>query len=85
VRVFNIQIYCKFKRYSALEVVAESEPEARKLVQEHLRQRKPLGFSERQMLKKNPKRTPWKPGLRIKGAVISWAANEDAVKGVVCD
>src|SRR5262249_33371098 len=54
-----------FRVYGHLSVIATSEDEARALVEQHIAERKPLGFSEREIRKENPKRTPWVPGLRV--------------------
>src|SRR5262245_26516044 len=53
------------RHYSHLRVIATSDEEARQLVEQHLAERNPLGFSEAEMRRLNPRRTPWKPGLRI--------------------
>jgi hypothetical protein len=82
---FNVWLSANFSFYSGVRVNADSEEEARKLVLEHLRQRKPLGFSEREIRKRNPKRTPWKPGLQIMYVSKGGTANQGDVKGVVCD
>ncbi len=54
-----------FALYGHLGVIATNEAEAEALVEQHLSERKSLGFSEREIRKKNPRRTPWVPGLRI--------------------
>lgn len=54
-----------FKLYGHVTVIATTEAEAAALVERHLAEKKPLGFSEREIRKKNPKRTPWVPGLRL--------------------
>jgi hypothetical protein len=74
-----------FRFYSGVLVNATSEDEARQFVTEHLREKKPLGFSEREIRKKNPKRTPWKEGLTIAYVSPMGVSNKGAVKGVVCD
>jgi hypothetical protein len=71
--------------FGHLYVIATDEEEARKLVEQHLFEQKPLGFSEREMRKRNPKRTPSAPGLRI-GYFFPGIPVEDGAKiGVVND
>jgi hypothetical protein len=53
--------------YAAWTFVAESESAARALAEKHLEERKPFGFSEREIRSINPQRTPWVPGLKVVG------------------
>jgi hypothetical protein len=62
---FDVWIGLNGRFYSGLWVVATSEAEARKLVEEHLALKRSLGFSEREIRKRNPRRTPWQPGCFI--------------------
>src|SRR5262245_8538774 len=54
-----------FVLYGFLSAVATSEEEARALIEKHLADEGPLGFSESELRKPNPRRTLWRPGLKI--------------------
>jgi hypothetical protein len=71
--------------YSHLYVIATSEEEARQLVEQHLAERKPLGFSEAEIRRHNPRRTPWKPGLRIHFIMDSGPVEDGCKIGVVLE
>jgi hypothetical protein len=67
----------EFRHYSHLRVIATCEAEARALVERHLAERKPLGFSEAEIRKPYPKRTPWTPGIKIFYIMESAEARDD--------
>lgn len=71
--------------YSHIRVVATSEAEARQMAEQHLAEKKPLGFSEREIRRMNPKRTPWKPGVTIRYIDRPIKVSDDRPLGVVCD
>ena len=71
--------------YSGLYVVASSEAEARQLIEKHLALKRSLGFSERAIRSRNPKRTPWQPGCFIYHVMDLGPANEGDVIGVIWD
>lgn len=73
------------RHYSYVYVIATSKDHATALVQKHLDERKPLGFTEREIRKMNPKRTPWKEGVRIESIWDGSPANDSDEIGVVCD
>ncbi len=75
----------KARMYSHLRVIATSEKEARDLVEKHLSEKKPLGFSEREMRKRNPKRTPWIPGLSFRYFLGTVRVEDAEPIGVICD
>jgi hypothetical protein len=72
-------------RYGHLDVIATSEEEARILVEQHLAEGKALGFTEREIRKKYPKRTPWRPGLRVLYFFTSHPVDDNRKTGVVFD
>ena len=71
--------------YSHLDVIATDELEARTLVDNHLFERRPFGFSEREIRKVNPKRTPWKTGLRLGLLYERIEVTDNRPIGVVCN
>lgn len=71
-----------FRSYSHLPVVASSKAEARAIVEQHLADRKPLGFSEAAIRRPNPKQTPWIPGLRVFFILEGVEATEDEEAGI---
>jgi hypothetical protein len=73
------------KRYGHLAVIARSESEATRLLERHFSERKPLGFSEREIRKINPKRTPWRPGLKVLYFLSDYQVSDDHAIGVVFD
>lgn len=73
------------QRYGQLDVIATSEDEARTLIERHLAEGKALGFTEREIRKKNPKRTPWRPGLKLLYFFASHPVEDDCKTGVVFD
>jgi hypothetical protein len=82
---FDVWIGLNGRFYSGLYVIARSEAEARKLIEEHLAQKRSLGFSEREIRKRNPKRTPWAPGCFIYHVSDLGNANPGDPLGVIWD
>ncbi|MFO0842376.1 MAG: hypothetical protein U0797_08230 [Gemmataceae bacterium] len=74
-----------FVLYGFLSAVATSEEEARALIEQHLAEGRPLGFSERELRKRNPRRTPWRPGLKVLYFLFSSPVPDDRPIGVESD
>jgi hypothetical protein len=71
--------------YGHIRVIATSKSEAITLVEQHLQKRRPLGFSEHEIRKPNPKRTPWIPGLKVFQVMESCAVDPTNNIGVIFD
>jgi hypothetical protein len=82
---FSVAIGDDQRLYSHLYVIASSEKHAREIVLQHLADRKPLGLSEAQIRRKNPKRTPWKPGLWVHSVLGGHPVSDDRKIGVVLE
>jgi hypothetical protein len=73
------------KCHGYLTAIARNEEEARSLIEQHLAERKPLGFTEREIRKMNPKRTPWIPGLEFLYFLSGYEVSDEEKIGVVFD
>lgn len=73
------------KTYGYLDVIAPSEAEAKTIVERHLSEQRPLGFTEAEIRKPNPKRTPWRPGLELWTFLPGHPVNDDCPIGVVLE
>jgi hypothetical protein len=71
-----------FVLYGFLSAVATSEQEARALIENHLAEGRPLGFSERELRRRNPRRTPWRPGLKVLYFLCSYPVRDNCPIGV---
>jgi hypothetical protein len=82
---FSVAIGDGRRLYSHLYVIASSEEHAREIVLQHLADRKPLGLSEAQIRRKNPRRTPWRPGLWVHFVLGGHRVSDDRKIGVVLE
>jgi hypothetical protein len=73
------------RSYGHLDLIATSEKEARKIVKNHLAAKKRLGFTEEEIRKPNPSRTPWRPGLELLYFMSTLPVEDDRQVGVVLE
>jgi hypothetical protein len=73
------------RNYGHLDLIATAEKGARKIVKDHLAAKKPLGFTEEEIRKPNPKRTPWRPGLELLYFMSTLPVDDHHKVGVVLE